>query len=225
VPTHNQLPIVGNRVIDPANHRMGVLPIDPGFDRPVLQPTPTAAGLWFAGTSGDPLWAGVSVSHDGGATWIRGHLLAATPPAGVSGIGTHWYPEVATRDGQRAYALARELPTDLGDAGLATPRSPSPTRTWVFLTTDGGVTWAPTSPAPVLGDFTQVWATSDGHLVVCSSSTVDSCKISADGVHVADAVLSGLPGTAVSTDGSTAMTDHAMYSSDDGVTWHEVWHD
>ncbi len=49
--------------------------------------------------------------------------------------------------------------------------------------------------------------------------------VSADGQGWAVAEPPGLPAGVVYVDGSVAYNDRAMYVSDDGWTWREVWHD
>jgi hypothetical protein len=222
-PERNRLPFNDTGVTDPANRRIGKLLADPGYEFPARQQAPLAAGLWVAGTDQSPLARSISVSHDGGATWTHARLDTVTSPDGTNDLGAAWYPVVATRDGQRAFALAPDIPRPEDNPDLIPPQ------TRVYLTTNGGVTWTPTAAAPVLGAFSSAWATSDGRLVVCddtvSGRTRTACKVSADGAHFVDVVLPGLPPNAVSTDGSAAMTDHAMFTSDDGFGWHEVWHD
>jgi hypothetical protein len=221
-PALDQLPLpdAPYYVIDPARHRIGAALADSGFGQEVAQPAPLSAGLWVAGTTAaDPVGLSVSVSHDGAATWVRTRLRETQPVPGSNGVGTGYLPVVATRDGLRAYALVSDLTAEPG----------RPVHNQVFLSTDGGTTWAPTTPSPVLGSVDTAWATADGRLVVCTNgSIVDgrfvvTCQISSDGAHFTDATLPGLPATASSKNGFVAMTDQAMYASTDGFTWHQVW--
>jgi hypothetical protein len=49
--------------------------------------------------------------------------------------------------------------------------------------------------------------------------------VSADGRHWVVAAPPGLPVDVFDVAGSVAYTHHALYVSDDGWTWREVWHD
>ena len=79
--------------------------------------------------------------------------------------------------------------------------------------------------------YSQGWLTRDGRLVLhlagreLEGDATAEYVVSADGRDWVVAAPPGLPVGVFDVDGSVAYTDHAMYVSDDGWTWREVWHD
>ena len=193
--------------------------------------------VWWGGGGTDGR-ASVAVSHDGGATWLQRELpglaYGSTPRPYVFGL--------ASRDGTTAYAFAYD--------NHASVRTPDPAIAgtegfgWVrvFRTTDGGNTWQDLDPAAVMPSYAHVWMTADGRLVLAllnprmdgaptpsaePSAVAGAAEfaVSDDGRTFRVAAPAGLPGALFDVDGSVAYSDRAMYVSDDGWTWREVWHE
>ena len=228
-------------VIDPALGRAQRMPIEVALTTTHDYTVVPAAGvstIWLTGSDTMTERPAVAVSHDGGRTWTQRVLpntsaqlknqpppeLGIVSPAYITGL-------IASADGLTAYVGVYDH-----DAEVRTPDPAIPgTEGWgwfrAFRTTDGGATWQEVDDGAVLPSYRQGWLTRDGRLVLhltgraLDADATADYVVSADGRDWVVAAPPGLPVDVFYVDGSVAYNEHAMYVSDDGWTWREVWHD
>jgi hypothetical protein len=220
------------RVLDPVSRTVRPLAHLPSLLSSYAVSERAANGLWVTGLDPATHLPALAVSHDGGHTWtVKVMPGAPEVPVQNNRAGTAFLPYPASRDGQTAYATLLVAGPVPSATPSPSPGSSSPTTQWVFRTVDGGVTWQAVDPSDSVADGASAWVTADGrHVVSQFDALVDGVAVhrflvSADGQTYTNATLPGLPVTAETTDGYVARTDHAVYLTDDGWTWREVWHD
>jgi len=203
------------RFFDPEQGRVRKLAHQPVMSQILDSVVLGSTDIWVSGWDRTSQ-AMVAVSHDGGATWTERVL----PGGGYMGWGTL----LVAHDGTTGYAM-------VGDgAPNPIPEPELPGGFHTFRTTDGGTTWVPVSPVPTTPSFMSTWITADGRIVLAlahdgvSGAVIDRYEVSTDGITYAQASPPGLPDQVISIDGSIAFSNDAVYVSDDGWTWQEVWH-
>jgi hypothetical protein len=204
--------------------------------------------IWLAGVDTATNVLAVAVTHDGGASWTQREMpntRQAADPMGTESPSSansgsfrgalYFTGFIGDADGSTAYVTVYDQEAD----EAATARSADPTvpgtQGWGWLrgfrTTDGGATWQEVDGGAVIPSYSHGWLTRDGRLVLhltgreLEAGASAEYVVSADGRHWVVATPPGLPVGVFDVDGSVAYTDHAMYVSDDGWTWREVWHD
>jgi hypothetical protein len=232
----------GLLVVDTVQGRLQRMPVEvaltPDYLHVAVVPSGGVPTIWISGRDTVTSRPAVAVSHDGGATWTQRVLpnISAqlrNPPPPEHGLVSPAYVAalIASADARTAYvgvydyeaAVRTPDPAIPGTAGFGWYRE--------FRTTDGGATWLEVDDHAVMPTFRQGWITRDGRLVlhiIGRELGVDATAeyvVSPDGRTWALAEPPGLPAGVYYVDGSVAYTDHAMYVSDDGWTWREVWHD
>jgi hypothetical protein len=210
-------------VFDPAQGRLRPLAHRPVLLRELGMPAVIGpGGIWVTGLNRQTGRPSVAVSHDGGATWIERELpvTAVLPqptmfngeidPNASRGLGL----QVIARDGLTAYATIL-IPGTMGSLHT-------------FRTTDGGLSWQAVADRPTTPSYIYAWMASGGRIVASLPARKDDEPIqryvtSTDGADYAPAAPPGLPALLEAIDGSIAYSDSAVYVSDDGWSWREVW--
>jgi hypothetical protein len=218
--------LTGSQVmaVDPASHQARPLRVQPDLRRPT--PQKTTGGLWVSGLDPATRRPAIAVSHDSGRSWtvtlLPGTTAVSTFAEQVVGAPT---PAVASWDGTAAYATWTQPGPDSTNDTDGSP----PTR--VYRTTDGGTSWQAVDATNRAGSASMGWVCADGRFVLVVDRTavgdgrlVTQYLVTTDGQSYDAIVPPGLPDTA-QADGRIAYTDHAAYTSVDGWTWREVWHD
>lgn len=127
-------------------------------------------------------------------------------------MSTDYLANVVSWDGERAFATLRsEEGPDTGSPGLEFTVP-------IYRSDDGGATWQPVGP------WHGAWAsapmmTADGRLVMASGA---QRRLVYDGERFELTSLPGLPDY-VAGDGRIAFDHDAVFVSDDGWTWRELW--
>ena len=203
-------------VIDPAAGLVRPLASQPPLLMRRLQRADGA--IWVAGLDPDTRRPAVAVSRDGGQNWSVRELPGATPaPTDGEFMTASYLPVVASWDGETAYATLPPAP--VGPPPTAAPEGKLTFP--VFRSVDGGDTWERLEP-PWRGAWPiSPWATADGRLVM-DLPDGDGRRLVYDGEGFELASPPGLP-VQVSMDGQVASTADAVYVTDDGWTWREVW--
>jgi hypothetical protein len=203
--------------------------------------------LWFEGVDAATGRPAVVVAHAGETSWTPRLLPNVTPvidPAAIQAAldsgsslngarATYILQIITGADGRTAYVTMFdvEVPQPTSDPAI----SGSPYLAWLrgFHTDDGGETWDEVGRGASVPGSRQGWVTADGRLVLLiemsdpAGGDTRTLKFVAGGPDggFATAAPPGLPTNLISVDGSVAYTDHAMYLSEDGWTWRQVWHD
>ena len=234
-------------IFDPAEGRLQQVHLDVALAVSWLAFQPRsgdAQTIWLPGGDAATGRPAVAVTHDGGASWTQQVLpnteqLADPLPSGadpgLSYSARHITGLIADTDGRTAYVTIYDREADQdGTVRSADPAIPG-TEGWgwfrAFQTTDGGATWVEVDNGAVVPSYSHGWLTRDGRLVLhlagreLERDATAEYVVSADGRDWVVATPPGLPVAVFDVDGSVAYTDHAMYVSDDGWTWREVWHD
>jgi hypothetical protein len=231
----------GLLVVDTVQGRAQRMPIDVTLTtghQVAVVPSERVPTIWITGRDNVTSRPAVAVSHDGGASWTQQALPNTSPyvknqpsaepgiiaPAFISGL-------IAGPDGRTAYVAVYDH-----DAAVPSPDPAIPgIADWgwfrAFRTTDGGASWQEVDDVAVMPSYRHGWLTRDGRLVLhltdreLDGDATAEYVVSADGRDWVVAAPPGLPVDVFDVDGSVAYSDHAMYVSNDGWTWHEVWHD
>ncbi len=232
------VPESGIRVFDPAQSRIRLVTSLPDLDGYVDVVANGSTTLWATGLDRTTHRSAVAVSHDGGRNWITRVMPGTTPfsvnqpvpGASGSSVQTTYagqLQQVISRDGQTAYAVMYQ------DGAESPPPSALPgTEGWGWLrgfeTTDGGTSWHQLGAGATVPSFSAAWLTDDGRMVGATNDRLvdgvwQSQYAVGDGRTFQLASPPGLPTHLLSVDGSLAYTDHGLYTSADGWTWHQVW--
>jgi hypothetical protein len=185
----------------------------------------------------------VAVSRDGGRTWTEQDMPGApvtpqpTMPNGeidrIQGGGGQGH--LITRDGVTAYVTVWDGSKN-PSASPPPPGAQGPALLRTYRTTDSGQTWQAVAAWSTTPQYARMpgnaraWVTTDGHLVTGllgdsrGEAKPDSYSITTDGVTHTPITLPGLPRSVKFIDGELAYDDNALYLSDDGVNWRQVWH-
>jgi hypothetical protein len=229
------------KVYDPAQERLRPLTAGPdlygGLD---VIPVGDGRTLWLYGLDPQQLHPAMAVSHDGGAQWTD-HLLPDSDSAVSVDITPPTPGGLVPQIALGAVSVLRDAGGRTGYVGYydshrttVEPGIPG-TEGWgvlrAFRTTDGGDTWAPISADATLPSYSQGWVTADGRIVLDLSDRKigdllgDEFIVSPDGLTWSVGRPPGLPADLTAAGATFAYTGHAVYTSTDGWTWTQVWHD
>jgi hypothetical protein len=195
------------RVLAPLATQPDILVVD-------VTDAPGSAGVWISGYERDTHKPAVAVSHDGGKTWATHVFTEGTaPPTDGPGdvLPTGWAPDLATTDGQTAYAVLSDENDHMR----------------VYRSTNGGATWPLLQETGTLPHWT-AFVTPDGsHVALEQASPGLRPWISRDGgPYVASEFTGippfGVPPTPLDGGGFLAWTDDYLYASDDGLSWRRL---
>ncbi|GIH02182.1 hypothetical protein Rhe02_02490 [Rhizocola hellebori] len=216
---------------DPEQGRLRRLANQP----PLLRSTgfPVTAGpadIWVSGLNPSTGRLAVAVSHDAGATWTKrdmpgGRVIPQpTLPSDTLSDSVGMPVQLIAGEGDTAYASVWDA-----SAKPAAAARLAGVESWLktYRTTDGGDSWQAVADGSTTPSYAWGWRAANGRIVVALiRGDIGTYATSADGVTYAFTAPPGLPASAlVFTDGSIAFGYHAVYFSDDGWTWREVWRD